>query len=102
MKKFAYLALVAAVLSSVLSTETASAEAPAVECTSNRSAYVAEGTVIDDEADARDEAFWLAVDAAADFCSNSDAGSPLLIESSTKRSGAVATASVHFVCSETC
>ncbi len=100
MKKLATVTLFALTMLSVLSS--AGAESEPIECTSNDPAHVAEGTVVDHDGDARAEAERRAIETASVFCVAEEAGSPVFTEITSRESGAVATSTARFVCSDNC
>jgi hypothetical protein len=100
MKHLVNIALFALTTLSVLSPANAGTES--YVCTSNGSAHVAEGTVIDHAGDAGAEAERRAVDTATELCAANDDGSPIFIEINTRQSGVVASSTARFFCSASC
>jgi hypothetical protein len=100
MKKLAHISLFALTMLSVL--PAASAEPETTECTSNEPAHVAEGTAVNEGGDERAEAERRAIETATELCQRNADGSPVFIEINTRQSGAVATSTARFFCSESC
>jgi hypothetical protein len=102
MKNLTHAALIALTLFAGTSHAAESSQPEALECISNAPAHVAEGTVVDHDGDASAEAERRAAETAAETCAASDAGVPVFVEITTRDSGAVATCTLRFVCSERC
>ena len=75
---------------------------PEVTCTTTAPEHVAEGTAMSEDGSAAEEAQRRALATAMERCRSQAEGEPVYLSIESRQVGAVATCTVHFVCSDNC